>query len=160
MCVTLWTVYYCLLFSKVPLHFDRIYIMKYFVRLAVTLILTKVQNCTVFIQIQHLAASNYCSASCLTFMMYLFKFSVAVVCIVIFLHILIINVYFLPQYVVHQISDISNHWWCAQFPTLCIKKAEFRNLFYVFSTPRAATFWHECYHTSQLAVCPCCEYSL
>jgi len=60
------------------------------------------------IMIQHLAASNYCSASYVTSVTYRFKFSVAVVCIVIFLHIWTINVYFLTQYVVHHIPDISN----------------------------------------------------
>jgi hypothetical protein len=85
----------------VPLHYNRTYIMKHVVSLPLTLILTKVHNCTVFIRIQHLAASNYCSASYLTFMMHHFKFSVDVLCIVIFVHILFINVYFLSQYAVH-----------------------------------------------------------
>lgn len=38
--VTFCTVYYCLLFSCVPLHYDRTYIMKHFVSLTLTLILS------------------------------------------------------------------------------------------------------------------------
>jgi len=118
--------------------------MKHFVSLALTLTLTKVHIRTICVQIQHLVASNYCSASYLTVMMNHFKFSVAVLCIVIFLHILIINVYFLSQYVVHQIPDISNQVCCAQFTTLPVKIVEFRNILYVFSTLQDAACTHGC----------------
>jgi hypothetical protein len=103
---------------------------------------TKVHNYTISIQIQHLAAGDHCSASYLTFMMYHFKFSVAVFCIVIFLHILTINVYFPFQYVVHQTRDIINQWCCAHFTTLRISIVEFRNINYVFSIPRATARTH------------------
>jgi hypothetical protein len=103
---------------------------------------TKVHNCTIFIQIQHLAASDHCSASYLTFMMYHFNFTVTVLCIVIFLPILIINVYFPSQCVVHQIRDIINQWCFAHFTTLRISIVEFRNICYVFSIPRVTACTH------------------